>query len=154
MTSAIDELCRLLDEHGVVWRKRRGYIRWSKQTEYGITHYQAWPCSDETITFTVQNEYGLTPEQAIAATLGEANIDDALALLDEMNERGRIEYADYSQLHDTIATKLWRGTCHDVWQNDPFANFKCSECNDEFHYRRDKKRIACCPFCKREVVRA
>ena len=52
-----------------------------------------------------------------------------------------------------IAATLGRGTCHDVWQDDPFANFKCSECNDELHYR-DKKRIACCPFCKREVVDA
>ena len=36
--------------------------------------------------------------------------DDMLALLDEMNEQGRIEYADYSQLHDAIAATLGRGT--------------------------------------------
>ena len=65
-------LCKLLEEHGIAWKKRRGYIRWSKQTKYGVTHYQAWPCLDGTITLTVRDEYGLTPEQAIAATLGEA----------------------------------------------------------------------------------
>ena len=63
-------LCKLLDKHGIAWKKRRGYIRWSKQTEYGVTHYQAWPCFDGTITLTVRDEYELTPEQAIAATLG------------------------------------------------------------------------------------
>lgn len=39
----------------------------------------------------------------IAATLESAGVDDALALLDEMNEQQRIEYADYSQLNDAIA---------------------------------------------------
>ena len=33
-------------------------------------------------------------------------VDDVLSLLDEMNEQGRIEYADYSQLHDAIAATL------------------------------------------------
>lgn len=68
--SGTDELlCELLDKHGIAWKKRRGYIRWSKQTEYGVTHYQAWPCLDGTVTLTTRDEYGLTPEQAIAATL-------------------------------------------------------------------------------------
>ena len=35
-----------------------------------------------------------------------ATVDDVLSLLDEMNEQGRIEYADYSQLHDSIAATL------------------------------------------------
>jgi|GEM_PF-3860855 hypothetical protein len=39
-----------------------------------------------------------------------ATVDDALSLLDEMNEQGRIEYTDYSQLHDAIAATLGRGT--------------------------------------------
>lgn len=38
-----------------------------------------------------------------------ATVDDVLSLLDEMNEKGRIEYADYSQLHDAIAATLGRG---------------------------------------------
>lgn len=31
-------------------------------------------------------------------------IDDALSYLDEMNNTGRIEYDDYSNLHDLIST--------------------------------------------------
>ena len=52
--------------------------------------------------------HAFTPEQAIAATLGNmsATVDNVLSLLNEMNEQGRIEYADYSQLHDAIATTL------------------------------------------------
>ena len=38
-----------------------------------------------------------------------ATVDDVLSLLDEMNEQGRIEYADYSQLHDAIAATLGGG---------------------------------------------
>ena len=63
-------LCKMLDERGRTWKKRRGYIRWSKRTVHGITHYQAWPCHDGTVTLTIHDEYALTPEQAIAATLG------------------------------------------------------------------------------------
>ena len=50
-------------------------------------------------------------------TLGSmtATVDDALSLLDEMNEQGRIEYADYSQLHDAIAATLDGGECKWVW---------------------------------------
>ena len=41
-------------------------------------------------------------------------VDDVLSLLDEMNEQGRIEYADYSQLHDAIAATLDGGECENV----------------------------------------
>ena len=146
MTSATEKLRQMLDEREVKWK------------DYGYdnhTWWREWHAENRASAngLYVKVEAVLTPEQAIAATLGGANVDDVLALLDEMNEQGRIEYADYSQLHDAIAATLGRGTCHDVWQDDPFANFKCSECNEELHYR-DKKRIACCPFCKREVVSA
>ena len=81
-------LCKLLEEHGIAWKKRRGYIRWSKQTKYGVTHYQAWPCLDGTITLTVRDEYGLTPEQAIAATLGW--IDEPDTIRNELADGGLI----------------------------------------------------------------
>lgn len=150
MTSATDKLRRMLDERGVKWwpMRNNGYYE-ERDTEF-VANGKKHTAHEWGDGLAV---YNLTPEQAVAATLGGANVDDALALLDEMNEQGRIEYADYSQLHDVIAAMLGRGTCHDVWQDDLFVNFKCSECNEEFHYRRDKKRIVCCPFCKREVVR-
>ncbi len=54
-------------------------------------------------------------EQAIAATLGggDSSADDALALLDEIREAGRISYDDYSLLFDSIAI-LGCGTCEQV----------------------------------------
>lgn len=47
------------------------------------------------------DEYAERIVQAIAATLG-ADTNDALALLDETYEAGRISYDDYSQLFDAI----------------------------------------------------
>lgn len=59
-------------------------------------------------------------------------VDDVLSLLDEMNEQGRIEYADYSQLHDAIATTL--GNANRVYVlrgTDPNAMPSCgSETNE------------------------
>lgn len=48
-------------------------------------------------------------------------------------------------------SELVPGPCRDVWGDDPFANFKCSECGGELAYR-DKERVSCCPFCRRKVV--
>ena len=58
-----------------------------------------------------------------------ATVDDVLSLLDEMNEQGRIEYADYSQLHDAIAATLGGGklTKEDVqralFAHSTYANY-------------------------------
>jgi len=107
-----------------------------------------------------QDEF-TTPE---SATLGQGTLtaEDVRSFLnrnsvfdDTIWRHGRQELVfdedDLQAMADELNATLGRGTCHDVWQDDPFANFKCSECNEELHYR-EKKRIACCPFCKREVV--
>ncbi|WP_102508126.1 hypothetical protein [Sanguibacter massiliensis] len=43
-----------------------------------------------------------------------ADDSDALALLDEMNREGRIEYSDYSALHDAVST----ATVSPAWDED------------------------------------
>lgn len=93
-----------------------------------------------------------TPEQAIAATLGyeTSSVDEALALLDEMNEQGRIEYEDYSQLHDAIATP-GRGTCK-LEETESYPSergmvhvLECSNCGRECeHVNGDYEH---CPHC-------
>lgn len=97
MTSATEKLRRMLEERGVKYEVDND-IDANMTSWNGFTAMQFSPNAKLVMT--------LTPEQAIAATLGGANVDDALALLDEMNEQGRIEYADYSQLHDAIADEL------------------------------------------------
>ena len=42
----------------------------------------------------------------LSERIANSDVDNVLSLLDEMNEQGRIEYADYSQLHDAIAATL------------------------------------------------
>jgi DNA-directed RNA polymerase subunit RPC12/RpoP len=99
-----------------------------------------------------------TPEQAIAATLGSmsATVDDVLSSLDEMNEQGRIEYADYSQLHDAIAAMLGGGECEYVIEDNMNESdgmgdvwFRCTNCDTTFDYYADDwlMKQDYCPHC-------
>lgn len=79
-----------------------------------------------------------------------ATVEDAISLLDEMNEQGRIEYADYSQLHDIIAATPGRGTCKNTQHDADFMCSVCGKCVDNgrilgFNY---------CPNCGCKVVDA
>ena len=153
MTSATEKLRRMLDERGVKWwpMRNNGYYE-ERDTEFVANgkNHTAHEWGDGLAV------YNLTPEQAIAATLGGANVDDVLALLDEMNEQGRIEYADYSQLHDAIAATLGRGTCRNEWAE--FGKFRCSECwmqvGSISTNTTAPRPIKFCPNCGREVVGA
>ena len=67
--TATDELRRMLDERGVEWRcGSPNKTKWSHDgIDYVATN--AWPRNDETRTKVALHSI-LTPEQAIAATLG------------------------------------------------------------------------------------
>lgn len=62
--SAIDELCRMLDERGVEYEGGERSLRW--RDRYGIM-MQAFPLANGELGMGV---WSCTPEQAIAATLG------------------------------------------------------------------------------------
>ena len=97
MTNETDELRRMLDERGVEYETNDS-MGASETTWSGFTVYQLTP--------TAKLIMHLTPEQAIAATLGGENtgVYDALDLLDEIHYEDRISYDDYSRLFDAIAT--------------------------------------------------
>ena len=63
MTSATDELRRLLDERGVAHSDH--YLSTTWRDEHGILHLAGEPMADGSLVVDM-----LTPEQAIAATLG------------------------------------------------------------------------------------
>ena len=133
-------LCKLLEEHGISWKKRRGYIRWSKQTEYGVTHYQAWPCLDGTVTLTKRDEYELTPEQAIAATLGWIEEPDTI----------RNELADGGLIADALAPvcEVWNT---ELGSGSAWATIeRCPECGKT--YEHDGVTHSRCPHCGAKEV--
>ena len=84
--------------------------------------------------------------------------DELLTLLDEMNEQGRIEYADYSQLHDAIAATLGRGECEiettENWL--PAERYhRCKNCGAFFAVMDASRDIppCVCPNCGKAVKR-
>lgn len=62
--SAIDELCRMLDERGVEYEGGERSLRW--RDRYGIM-MQAFPLANGELGMGV---WSCTPEQAVEATLG------------------------------------------------------------------------------------
>lgn len=67
MTSATESLRRLLDEHGVKWTSKltRPETTWAYDGWWHNAKFEPW--GDSTFKVTL---YDLTPEQAVAATLG------------------------------------------------------------------------------------
>lgn len=87
---------------------------------------------------------------------GNADTDDALALLDEIREAGRISYDDYSQLFDAIA-ELGSGTCERVTTRNGKFKTKygrkvplCECCG----YAIGDDRYNFCPKCGAKIVKA
>lgn len=70
MSSAIDDLCRLLDEQGVEWTDLNGTVSFAKNER----QFHAWAHRDDTLRVAIVH---LTPEQAIAATLGRGTCHKA-----------------------------------------------------------------------------
>lgn len=66
---ATDELRRLLDKRGVEHRDH--YLSTTWRDEHGITHLAGEPMADGSLVVDM-----LTPEQAIAATLGSGECED------------------------------------------------------------------------------
>ena len=73
MTSATDVLRRLLDERGVEWWQKKRHTCWKVSKGQEVEMWRAWEAPDGSLTLKVDYIYDLTPEQAIAATLGSCN---------------------------------------------------------------------------------
>ena len=163
MTSSTDELRRLLDERGVEYQVRNDYVTYVYFDDRAITFFSD-VVDGEMASVGVAVDFPkpvlngtvwLTPEQAVVAALGRSTltaeqVENAVYHHCKFYEGGDV---DAQAIADELNATLGRGTCHDVWQDDVHANFKCSECGETLNVY-DKKRVACCPFCKREVVSA
>lgn len=136
MTSAIDELRRLLDERGVEYDVRDGKA--IKNTYWDDVEGRRWGyASDENSAvedrqlFLVHGRMDITPEQAIAATLGNDGVERSN---DGVAERGtcRMERANWDD-----------GTC--TW------GCICSACGKKFEHETGRGWHYC-PKCGVEVV--
>lgn len=156
MTSATDELLKLLEERGLSCQTSYLHTSWC----VGSKLYEAVDNFDGTLT--VDN---LTPEQAIAATLdnevGWRSV--ALGLLDSL-EKADLEAAqkwivDNDLLReelaygDAIAVTLGK-TCNNEWAE--FGKFRCSECWTQVDAistnTTQPMPIRYCPNCGRKIV--
>lgn len=123
--SATEELRRMLDERGVPW-KDYGY---ENHTWWGEWHAENRPSVNGLF---LKVEGVVTPEQAIAATLGRGMLtaDDVRDLIERHSDasggNGRdFHNGAYVAIADELNATLGAGTCHD--EGDP-GDFCCSEC--------------------------
>ena len=145
--SATDELRRLLDERGVEYEAERidssNYFTWGENDCYSYTEYPDG---------TVLRIWDCTPEQAIAATLGNSTLtaDD---VLNAVYKHG----AHWQAIADELNATLGRGTCRSTTHDDAWC-FACSECGksfprNELHLAHNHGEINYCPNCGARVER-
>lgn len=174
--SATDELRRMLDERGVEWYEptMKPNKTWFPDSN-GI-NCCARPWSDKLEI----KRHGLTPEQAIAATLGRptfnADLEQALSFmriwisedahLGESELSAAFEKAEglrkLDAIESAIAATLGGGECEFIIEDNMNESegmgdvwFRCTNCNATFGYYADgwlmKENF--CPNCGRKVKR-
>lgn len=81
-------------------------------------------------------------------------IEDALEVLNTLNSQGRIEYAAYSELYDTIAMIETEPVKHGHWvevqrihEADHTAICECSLCGDTVWVYDGQRAWNYCPKC-------
>jgi hypothetical protein len=124
-STATEELRRLLDERGVK----------HTDAEDGHTQYTWWSDGDHEIAACNSGErlavYNLTPEQAIAATLGSCNCPNNCTN-SERTETCHIDLVGYNQHED---------------------RFQCRSCDWSMWFKRGTwPQFNYCPNCGRKVV--
>ena len=131
--SATDELRRMLDERGVEWSATDTYRL--LVTSWNDASGHSWAFVEHKDgNFSKLTAYHLTPEQAIAATLGKLPYDELLRCLkndwhisaswDGLRKFWNIELTeDGVQMRDSAWVER---TCKDVSENP--LRFECSAC--------------------------
>lgn len=166
--TATEELRRLLDEAGIEWEGRED-IHTDFTFWCGVHACETGPKPSLAV-------YHLTPEQAIAATLGRGMLtaDDVRDLIERHSDasggNGRdFHNGAYVAIADELNATLGAGTCHNISKIvDKYgqARFACSECgawidsrmlwnpeyrNGESPWVNDCK-LNYCPNCGRRIV--
>ena len=69
--TATERIRAMLDERGVEWWQKKRHTCWKVSKGQEVEMWRAWEAPDGSLTLKVDYIYGLTPAQAIAATLGQ-----------------------------------------------------------------------------------
>jgi len=119
MESSTKILRRLLDERGVEWWQKKRHTCWKVSKGQEVEMWRAWEAPDGSLTLKVDYIYGLTPEQAIAATLGPkvtGNTSDGYHTFNELYHHRAVLFSVIVRDHRELAWKSMRhhdGTMYD-----------------------------------------
>jgi len=143
--SATDELRRLLDERGVKYYDMQNHGIWFGISEDGKDHkYEAFEQTDGLIEIDV---FDLTPEQAIAATLGKQGY------YTDRDDEGTHIMCDrcggYIGTAEEIAATLRRGECELVYgETDRGVDSWFTQCGGRFAATFEDGRMVHPKFCQ------
>lgn len=171
--SATEELRRLLDERGVEWRDSSNenvlHTTWNNMNCWFIEFQDGW-------TAWGMSMHG-TPEQAIAATLGEVRAGSSRFELTAEQVRELIEHNSYhvsgnmreffngayEEIADELNAALGGGDCEFVIEDNMNETegmgdvwFRCTNCGTTFDYYADDwlMKQNYCPHCGFKIRKA
>ena len=144
-STATEGLRRLLDERGVEWNKGKLAMLGDEYTQWWVYErmegFVAYECDYPLNTLIVR---GITPEQAIAATLGSCNCSDNCTNSERTNETCHADETDtWECVCDQIGRYGKRVTIHVM---------ECSECGRTYEHVNGDYEF--CPRCGRRIVGA
>jgi len=147
-----EELRKGLDELGVEHEDAEISVG---EKAYGATTY--WECGDVVARFSEKADAGtlleawdVSPEQAIAATVGERNPDGLPIGLTISNDGNLLNWMGENYVRQDAAT-VGAGTCHCTTLDNAWC-FSCSSCGksfprNELHIAHNHGEINYCPNC-------
>ena len=106
MESSTKILRRMLDERGVEWWQKKRHTCWKVGKGQEVEMWRAWEAHDGSLTLKVDYIYDLTPEQAIAATLGTGTCHEI-----EDEDTGFIVCSECGAVHDESYTACYCWCC-------------------------------------------
>lgn len=135
--TATDELCELLDERGVEWTEGIARPELTQVRIDGkVVKFHPWQPNTLKVSL-----FDITPEQAIAATLGSCNCTNDCT----NGERTRACNAD--------ETETWECVCDQIGRYGKRVTVHMMECSECGHaYEHVFGDYEYCPHCGRRVV--
>ena len=153
MTSATDELRRLLDERGARWIEHEAIATDCVAFFDGSAWHDCWESLDGEVNVT----FSMTPAQAVEATLGRGDMEwdgDVLVLtLPRDPSSIHVRRADDGprKVYPSEAT-LGRGTCRMELEPGSDRLWWCSSCQS-YHEHESKYPWEFCPRCGAKVMK-